>query len=305
MENVQNREAISYLKNMIDENKLKFDINKLDGLFDYIFEEIKTNYKDINIYDKIKTLSINDIKQIINSYKSFEEENKLITLSFEINKRIELKNKLINLEKDLELDKLIEISFEKTKKNELKSKLKRIEQKTIIKKYFSILSVAATTLFILFVMIPIIEKNYTINEYSKIAGNIEQDTYQLSKKELYRIEDGLRGNDFAVNNYSDSESAEIFEAINLINIKEYNKAYKILKKCNISKEKNPELTLFFAITQIKNNQINDAILNLEYLNKIPDFILENECKYELANAYIQRGEYKKARKIIKEIENNN
>ena len=59
------------------------------------------------------------------------------------------------------------------------------------------------------------------------------------------------------------------------------------------KEKNNQLLLFLAIAQLKTNEVNEAVSNLEYLNAISNYEFADE-----ALGYINQNKKRKAKDLL-------
>lgn len=108
---------------------------------------------------------------------------------------------------------------------------------------------------------------------------------------------GIRGGQVLLQNYSKSETDEAMEAIGLFKNNNFENSKRILITLN-PKEKNNQLLLFLAIAQLKTNEVNEAVSNLEYLNAISNYEFSDEAKFQLALGYIKQNEKKKAKVLL-------
>ena len=108
---------------------------------------------------------------------------------------------------------------------------------------------------------------------------------------------GIRGGQVLLDNYSKSETDEAMEAIELFKNNNFENSKRILISLN-PKEKNDQLLLFLAITQLKTNEVNKAVSNLEYLNTISNYEFSDEVKFHLALGYINQNEKRKAKDLL-------
>ncbi|OYX86714.1 MAG: hypothetical protein B7Y83_00380 [Flavobacteriales bacterium 32-34-25] len=108
---------------------------------------------------------------------------------------------------------------------------------------------------------------------------------------------GIRGGQELLHNYSKSETDEAMEAIELFKNNNFENSKRILISLN-PKEKNDQLLLFLAITQLKTNEVNKAVSNLEYLNTISNYEFSDEAKFHLALGYINQNEKRKAKDLL-------
>lgn len=107
----------------------------------------------------------------------------------------------------------------------------------------------------------------------------------------------VRGGEILFQNFTKSETEEAMTAIELFKDNNFEKAKQILNSLN-PKEKNNQLLLFLAIAQLKTNEINEAVSNLEYLNAISNYEFADEVKFHLAFGYIKQNENKKAKILL-------
>jgi tetratricopeptide (TPR) repeat protein len=95
----------------------------------------------------------------------------------------------------------------------------------------------------------------------------------------------------------DCKEAEL--ALSLYNKGDYISAADKLNKLLVPKEKSYELVFYLAIAQLLSNQVEEAISNLQYLND-KNYNTE-KVNYYLALAYLKNGQRKKARRLLKQI----
>lgn len=108
---------------------------------------------------------------------------------------------------------------------------------------------------------------------------------------------GVRGGEILFQNYTKSETEEAIVAIDLFKNNNFEKAKQILIALN-PKEKNNQLLLFLALAQLKTNDVNEAVSNLEYLNTISDYEFADEVKFRLALGYISQNKKSKAKDLL-------
>jgi thioredoxin-like negative regulator of GroEL len=87
------------------------------------------------------------------------------------------------------------------------------------------------------------------------------------------------------------------KAIELFKNNNYENAKKILTDLN-PRGKNNNILLFLAIAQLKTNQVEQAVTNLEYLNTRSNYEFANEVKFHLALGYINQNEKRKAKDLL-------
>ncbi|MBW4359383.1 hypothetical protein [Flavobacterium taihuense] len=107
----------------------------------------------------------------------------------------------------------------------------------------------------------------------------------------------VRGGEILFQNYTKSETDEAMEAIELFKNNNFEKSKQLLITLN-PKEKNNQLLLFLAIAQLKTNEVNQAVSNLEYLNTITNYEFADEVKFHLALGYINQNEKRKAKDLL-------
>lgn len=112
-----------------------------------------------------------------------------------------------------------------------------------------------------------------------------------------------RGNEVLFDNYTKSETEEAMEAIELFRNGNFEKSKQILKVLN-PRVKNKQLLLFLAISQLKTNDVDKSVSNLEYLNTLSSYELKDDVKFYLAVSYIKQNEKGKAKRLLLTIVNN-
>jgi hypothetical protein len=133
------------------------------------------------------------------------------------------------------------------------------------------------------------------SQYNSEESIIQSIDYQ--KMATVSESEGVRGDDFLFQNYTKSETNEAMEAIELFKNNNFENSKRILITLN-PKEKNNQLLLFLGITQLKTNEVNEAVSNLEYLNTISNYEFTDEVKFYLALGYIKQNEKKKAKDLL-------
>lgn len=108
---------------------------------------------------------------------------------------------------------------------------------------------------------------------------------------------GVRGGEILFKNFTKSETDEAMEAIEFFKNNNFENSKRILITLS-PKEKNNQLLLFLAISQLKTNEVNEAVSSLEYLNAISNYEFSDEVKFHLALGYIKQNEKKKAKKLL-------
>lgn len=140
------------------------------------------------------------------------------------------------------------------------------------------------------------------SQYNSEEAIIQSIDYQ--KMATVSESGGVRGGEVLLQNYSKSETDEAMEAIEFFKKNNFENSKRILITLN-PKEKNNQLLLFLAISQIKTNEVNEAVSSLEYLNAISNYEFSDEVKFHLALGYIKQNEKKKAKDLLVTLANTN
>lgn len=133
------------------------------------------------------------------------------------------------------------------------------------------------------------------SQYNSEESIIQSIDYQ--KMATVSESGGVRGGEILFQNYTKSETDEAMAAIELFKNNYFEKSKQILITLN-PKEKNNQLLLFLAIAQLKTNEVNQAVSNLEYLYTISNYEFADEVKFYLALGYIKQNEKKKAKDLL-------
>lgn len=133
------------------------------------------------------------------------------------------------------------------------------------------------------------------SQYNSEESIIQSIDYQ--KMATVSESGGVRGGEILFQNYTKSETEEAMEAIELFKNNNFEKSKRILITLN-PKEKNNQLLLFLAIAQLKTNEVNETVSNLEYLNAISNYEFADEAKFHLALGYIKQNKKKKAKDLL-------
>jgi hypothetical protein len=301
------------LETKLQSCNLSFSEDKISMFLEFIFENLPENSSNETIFKSLKFLTDNDIEKLEEQFKKEVEFNNLIYKSFQIEKRKQLKENIIELDKefqDFEFDKNISNAFQVEQRQELKRKLKLIDKNiesrphlTITKRpYLKALSIAASILLFIGIWQPqhLSDKKLYSDYLSKLDNNSISD---YTSTEIINEQNGLRGGEEHFRNYNDLETKQLLDAIEMVKQKKFEYALGIFNTHHIVKEKNPGLTLYVSIAQLNTDNLNDAILNLEYLSKLSGFIYQDESKFHLAFAYLKLGERIKAKQLLKELVN--
>lgn len=287
--------------------------DEINKFFEFIIENLPEDSSNKSIIQRFQLFTNNDIKILVEQFNKEDVFNNLITKSFRIEKRKQLKESIKELEndfQDFEFDKNISKAFQIEKRQELKRKLKLIDKNiesklhlTITKHpYLKALSIAASILLFIGIWQPqhLSDKKLYSNYLSNLDNNSISD---YTSTEIINEQNGLRGGEEHFRNYNDSETMQLLNAILMVKQKKFENALEIFNSLHVDKEKNSGLALYLSIAQLNTDNLNDAILNLEYLSNLSGFMYRDESKYHLAFAYLKLGERRKAKQLLKEFVN--
>ena len=133
------------------------------------------------------------------------------------------------------------------------------------------------------------------SQYNSDESTIKSIDYQ--KMVTNSESSDTRGGEILFQNYSKSETEAAITAIELFKNDNFEKSRQILSNLN-PRERNNQLLLFLAIAQLKTNQVEQAVSNLEYLNTISNFEFADEVKFRLALGYINQNKKSKAKDLL-------
>lgn len=301
----------SHLIALIKNENLNLEEHKVELFINFISDEITSDFSKASLFKILQSFSLYELTDLIEKFRKEDDFDNLISKSFQIKKRRQLKNNLIQLEleqKEINLDELIEKAFQIEKRDQLKQKLNLLENQPIyekskvisIKQYLKAISIAASTLLILFVWQP--QHSSDTNLFNDYANSIDNTSINdFANAERIKEQGALRGEDELFRNYTYFESLELLEAIELVKENNFAKAKEVFNSLHIEKEKNPGLALCFSIVQLRTDNLDAAIETLEYLKKLHDFPYQDEIKFHLAFAYLKLGERKKSKELLREL----
>lgn len=110
-----------------------------------------------------------------------------------------------------------------------------------------------------------------------------------------------RGGAIYFENLNPTENQKIDEALSFYYKEEYSKAKTLFEQVLVPREKNTELVLYMAISELYSNDFDKAINNLRYLNNLNDYIFKEPSAFYLALAYIKTNQIHKARKLLNDL----
>lgn len=301
----------TFLLKELEEGKLNVSENKFTEFSQFILKNLPEDSSNKSIIQRFQLFTDNDIKILAEQFNKEDVFNNLITKSFRIEKRKQLKESIKELEndfQDFEFDKNISKAFQIEKRQELKKKLKIIDKSVESKKpwtitirpYLKILGIAASILLVIGIWQP---QHFSDEKlYSDYLSNLDNNSIaDYTKTDIVIEQNGLRGEEKHFQNYNDIETNQLLEAIANVKQKRFEYALGIFNTHHVVKEKNPGLALYLSIAQLNTDNLSDAILNLEYLTKLSGFLYHDESKFHLAYAYLKLGERSKAKELLKEL----
>ncbi|WP_152378320.1 tetratricopeptide repeat protein [Flavobacterium haoranii] len=110
----------------------------------------------------------------------------------------------------------------------------------------------------------------------------------------------VRGGGILLENLNKFETDLALEAIQLFKNNNFEKSKHILASLE-PRDKNDQLVMFLAITQLKTNELNPAVSNFEYLSKSSNFEYPSEVKFYLALCYLKQNKKSKAKLLFNEL----
>lgn len=207
------------------------------------------------------------------------------------------------MKSDRELDELVRfqkmIVEEISDRESFQSLLEKHKQGKIVKlKVWRILSVAAVFTGLL---------GFFILQPTRTSNELILNSYSLSfpdKIQKNKFQEPLRGQEYYIPYLSENNSENAIAGLSYFERKDFQAALESFGRIdNLSKH--PDLLLYMSISQMKLNQNEIAIRNLEYLVSIKDFKYSEPAYYYLSLGYIQKGKILKAREILKRLVKNN
>lgn len=175
---------------------------------------------------------------------------------------------------------------------------KRIATQSIIRlKYFSIAAMVIGISLIVYM------------QPTKFSNQKILDNYAFVYPGNYATEASSDINTRDINNlyltFDSLEIKDINNALKLYEGKNYNLAANSFKKIQNLKNRDTDLTLYFAIALLKSGKSEEAITTLEFLINKPYYQSKEVAYYYLALAFIQSDNLSDARKILKILRNSN
>ena len=303
----------THLIALVEEGILSIDIDKIKEFVDFIIFNIDPDSLKENLLKTIQSFSVVEVKNLQDRFINENYFDEIIAKAFQLEKRRQLKQKLIQL--DLETtedstDEIIAKAFQIEKRKELKLKLQTLERdlkieetKVIsIQSFLKVISIAASLILIFLVWQP--QHSSDKKLFANYSSHLDSSSiWDFTNSDLIKEQTGLRGEEEYFRNYSYDETLQLLEAINLVKEKEFDKGKKIFTKLHVEKDKNPGLTLYLSIAQLNTGDLDKAITNLEYLNKLQSFLYQDDAKFHLAFAYLKENKRKRAKDLLKDLVN--
>jgi hypothetical protein len=288
---------------------------QLNSFIAFIADHITPDSLKETLFDTLQAYTPEELRNFEERFVQENEFDNLLSKSFRLEKRIDLKAKLLQLDKEQAgsaFDESLTKAFEEVIRRELKVKIRTLElgrkskaAKVIsIKPYLKVISVAAAIILIVLVWQPQHSSNQQLfADYSNRLNNRLISDYAQSEIIFDRA--GLRGGDAHFKNYTYNETLKLLEAIDLVKQKRFESAIQAFNQFNVKKEDNPGLALYLSIAQLNSDHVNDALTNLVFLDSLPDFLYEEDAQFHLAFAYLKSGERKKAKQILHRLADGN
>ncbi|MBI3139991.1 MAG: hypothetical protein HYZ15_15550 [Sphingobacteriales bacterium] len=306
---IENSKA--YLLILVENESLNIGVGKIDSFLNFIRDRNTPDSLRGNLLQTIQSLSLNEVRALLEQFTEEDEFENLVSKSFQIEKRRELKKNLVQFDTEYEndsFDETITKAFQIEKREQLKKKLKVLDVESVSKKgkvvsmgtYLKAISIAASIILILVVWQP--QHSSDKKLFADYSNSIDNSSINdFTQTERINEQGGLRGEEEHFRNFTFDETLQLQEAIALVKQKEFEKAKGVFNRFHIEKEKNPGLVLYLSIAQLNSDDMEEAIKNLEYLNRLPAFSYTEETKFHLAFAYLKTGERKKAKELLNEL----
>lgn len=301
----------SHLLDLITNENLNITTDKVDLFVNFICADITPDALRGTLLQTLQSLSFNEIRNLAERFMEEDEFDNLISKSFQLEKRRQLKKNLIQLDTDLEevfFDENVTKAFQIEKREKLKQKLKALDIESVTKKgkvvsmqpYLKAISIAASIILILLVWQP--QHSSDKKLFADYSNSIDNSSINdFTQTELIEEQGSLRGEEEHFRNFTFDETLQLQEAISFVRKKEFIKAKGVFNHFHIEKKKNPGLALYLSIAQLNSDDVSGAITNLEYLKRLPEFPYVEETKFHLAFAYLKTGERRKAKVLLLEL----
>lgn len=303
-----------YFHSQLERKVLSIEAEQLNAFVEFIVDNIIPDSLKGNLLNTIQSYTREELEIIQEKFIQKTEFDGLLSKSFHVEKRKHLKEKLVQLDKEQEESAFgdsITKAFQTGKRAELKEKLQNLESESTsrtaklisLRPYLKAVGIAASIILIFLVWQPQHSSDKKLfADYSNGLNN--NSIADFTQTELIKEQNGLRGEEEHFRNYTYDETLQLLESIELVKQKRFENAKETFNRFRIKKEETPGLTLYLAIAQLNSDDLDEAIQNLEYLNKIPNFLYADETKFHLAFAYLKSGKRKKAKELLNQLANN-
>ncbi|MBF8149266.1 hypothetical protein ITJ86_05125 [Winogradskyella sp. F6397] len=139
--------------------------------------------------------------------------------------------------------------------------------------------------------------------YENNLTSLTEDNFSLLEFEEFYYYD-QRGDENILENYSLEESNKAFYGLNAFKDENYDKAKEILTELK-PKAHNNQILFFLSLSQLNTNDLDNSIINLEYLLNQTNFSYSDDVKFHLSMAYLKKGDRNKSKLLLKQLIANN
>lgn len=150
---------------------------------------------------------------------------------------------------------------------------------------------------------------FIIWQPTQLSNQKIADTYSTFHPNKFSMDAGIDENTRSIGNmywrFDSLEIQNIIQSLKYFENNNYNLAAASFEKIANLKEKNADLALLMAISQLKSGDSEKALLNFEYLSKQSQFLDKELAYYYLALSNIQLGKLSVARKMLRILKTNN
>lgn len=179
------------------------------------------------------------------------------------------------------------------------AKIRRLEEPRHFRWPFATVGIAASVVGALLVWQPTRSNNDEL--FTSYAATTIS-TATLPEIDEREGEVGTRGSDSTLPGFTATEAAELNQAVNAIQSREFEQAKPLLQGLINTKGRMPMLVHPLAVAQLNSNEVAQAVANLEKLQNIPASPLHDQISYDLALGYIKLGKLSQARVLLQSLE---
>lgn len=261
-----------------------------------LFIEQVNNFKTVKgVITKLERERIRE--ELPKAYEkvTFEIPENYLEAAIKKTERENLKKKFKQWDEELETENSVHTSAYSKEKN-----FKQKNTKVIYLSWIKYAGVAAIFLIAFMIWQPTKQSNdklfaeYTSDEL--IVQSIDYQKIKVSSESAGYV----RGGGILLENLNKFETDLALEAIQLFKNNNFEKSKHILASLE-PRDKNDQLVMFLAITQLKTNELNPAVSNFEYLSKSSNFEYPSEVKFYLALCYLKQNKKSKAKLLFNEL----